>query len=48
MEVKNFNQLDRKRRVVLRKVFVCNVIGCTGWAKLTGKVQLPVVEVIFQ
>jgi hypothetical protein len=45
--VKKSNQLTRKRRVVPRRNY-CKVMRCTGWSKFAGKVQLPVLEVIFQ
>jgi hypothetical protein len=41
-------KLTRKRRGFSMGRFFCNVIECTRWSKLTGKVQLLVPEVIFQ
>jgi hydrogenase maturation factor len=48
MPVTKIKLADSTTKGFLNAAFVCTVIGCTGWAKFTGKVQLPVLAVIFQ
>ena len=45
MVITKIKSADSKAKNFLEEGFFCNVIG---WSKFTGKVQLPIPEVIFQ
>jgi hypothetical protein len=48
MAVSKIQSVDSKAKGFLEEQIFCKIIGCTGWSKFTGKVQLPLLEVIFQ